>query len=139
MAALEYDKLEEGMELPELTKDPIEHVQLVRYAGASGDFNQIHTVPAYAKKAGLDDIIAHGMLIMGMLGQMITNYAGVKPVKKYSVSFKNMTRLGDVLTAKGMIKRKYEDENGKFIDCKVNIQDQNGEVKVAGKVTFQCD
>ena len=72
MEQLNYDNIAEGFELPSLTKEPITQVQLIKYAGASGDFNQIHTVPEYAKKAGLDGTITHGMLIMGILGQMIS-------------------------------------------------------------------
>src|SRR5512138_935140 len=95
-----YEEIQEGYELPSLTKEPITQLQLIRYAGASGDFNQIHTVPDYAKEAGLDGTIAHGMLIMGMLGQMVSNWAGgPMNVKKFEVSFKAITKPGDVVTA----------------------------------------
>jgi len=137
MSLPKYEEINEGFELPILNKEPITQVQLVRYAGASGDFNQIHTVDSYAKEAGLPGTIAHGMLIMGVLGQMVSNFAGVKNVKNYSVSFKSMTKPGDVLTAKGVVKRKFENEQGKFADCRVFIEDQTGEVKVDGKVTIK--
>jgi acyl dehydratase len=137
MTLPKFDDIKDGYELPVLKKEPITQVQLIRYAGAAGDFNPIHTVPEYAKEAGLPGTIAHGMLIMGMIGQMITNFAGVKHVKNYSVSFKGMSKPGDVLTVKGNVKRKYENENGKFIDCKVFIEDEKGDVKVEGKVTIK--
>jgi len=133
----DFDKIEEGFEIPSIEKDEITQVQLVRYAGASGDFNQIHTVPDFAKEAGLDGTIAHGMLIMGILGQMISSWAGVKAVAKYSVNFKSITKPGDKLTAKGIVKRKYENEKGKFIDCKVHVEDAAGDVKVAGKASIK--
>ncbi|MCG8570452.1 MAG: dehydratase [Spirochaetes bacterium] len=139
MEKLDYNNIEAGFELPSLTKEPITQVQLIRYAGASGDFNPIHTVPEFAKQAGLDGCIAHGMLIMGILGQMITNFADIKAVKKYGVSFKSMTKPGDVLTAKGIVKKKYENDEGRFIDCKVYIEDEKNDVKVDGKVTIQLD
>jgi acyl dehydratase len=139
MALLDYDKIKEEDELPSLTKEPITQVQLIRYAGASGDFNQIHTVPEYAKKAGLDGTIAHGMLVMGILGQMITSWAGVIAIKEYNVSFKAITKPGDVLTAKGIVKRKYQDENGRFISCKLHVEDQKGEVKLSGKAVIKFD
>ena len=106
--SIKYDSINEGDQLPSITKDPVTQTQLVRYSGASGDFNPIHTVPEYAKEAGLDGTIAHGMLIMGMLGQMISQWVGVAPVRKYGVSFKGMTLPGDVLTASGEVKRKRE-------------------------------
>lgn len=139
MSLPKFEEIYEGFELPSLTKEPITKVQLVRYAGASGDFNQIHTVEEYAKEAGLDGVIAHGMLVMGILGQMITNWAGVKNVTKYSVNFKAITKPGDILTAKGSVTRKYETEEGKFVDCKLQVEDQKGEVKVSGKCTVKFD
>ncbi|MBT3432967.1 MAG: dehydratase, partial [Nitrospinaceae bacterium] len=59
-----------GDKLPEIIKDPIAKVQLVMYAGASGDFNPIHTDDEAAQARGLKGVIAHGMLSMGFLGQL---------------------------------------------------------------------
>ena len=137
MSLPNFNDITEGFEIPNLTKEPITQVQLIKYAGASGDFNQIHTVPEYAKAAGLDRTITHGMLIMGILGQMLSSWASLKSIKKYSVSFKAMSKPGDVLTAKGVVKRKYENEHGKFADCKLTVEDQNGEIKVGGKATVK--
>jgi len=139
MALPDYNTIEEGYELPSLTKPPIEQVQLIKYAGASGDFNQIHTVPAYAKEAGLDGTITHGMLMMGILGQMISSWAGIKAVKKYSVSFKSISKPGDILIARGSVKKKYENEEGRFIDCKVHVEDKDGDIKISGKATIKFD
>lgn len=139
MALPKFNEINEGFELPALTKEPIAKVQLVKYAGASGDFNQIHTVDEYAKEAGLNGVIAHGMLVMGILGQMVSSWAGIKNIKKYSVNFKAITKPGDILTAKGSVSRKYETEEGKFVDCKLQVEDQNGEVKVAGKCTIKFE
>lgn len=136
---LKYDSIQEGDELPSLKKPAIEQVQLVRYAGASGDFNQIHTVDTYAREAGLDGTIAHGMLIMGILGQMISSFAGVKAVKSYGVGFKSMTKPGDVLTAGGIVKKKYEKDGKKFIDCKLYVKDEAGDVKIDGKSTIEVE
>ena len=135
---LQFDDLHEGDALPVLTKPEITQLQLIKYAGASGDFNPIHVIPEYAKKAGLDGTIAHGMLVMGILGQMISSWAGLKNVRKYGVSFKAMTRPGDTLLAKGFIKRKYEENGKKLLDCAVHVEDTKGEVKVEGKVTVEC-
>jgi len=133
---LKYDSISEGDRIPSVTKEPITQTQLVRYSGASGDFNPIHTVPEYAIQAGLKGTIAHGMLIMGILGQMISRWVGVRAVKKYGVSFKGMTKPGDILTASGEVKKKYEKEGENLIDCTVKIEDQAGDLKVEGKVTI---
>lgn len=134
---LDYDSIAEGDAIPPLKKEPISQVQLVRYAGASGDFNPIHTVVEYAREAGLDGTIAHGMLTMGMLAQMISNWVGVKPVTRYGVSFKAMAKPGDVLTATGEVTKKYTVLNDKFADLSVRIADENGEVKVEGRATLR--
>ncbi len=134
---IKFEEITEGYQLPVQTNEPISRVQLVKYAGASGDFNPIHTIPEYAKEAGLHDTIAHGMLIMGILGKMITGFAGIKNVAKYNVQFKAMSNIGDILTSKGEVKKKYENEDGRFVDCKVLVEDQKGEVKLEGKVTIK--
>lgn len=61
----------ESMELP-----PVSRLDLIKYAGASGDFNPIHTIDEAAEKAGLPGIIAHGMWTMGNLGKLFTPYVG---------------------------------------------------------------
>lgn len=134
---LDKSKINAGDIIPEITFDEVTQVQLIKYAGAAGDFNPIHTVPSYAKEAGLDGTIAHGMLIMGMLGKLVSDWAGVKNVVKYGVSFKNKTVPGDILTAKGEVKKISEKEGETFVDCKVYIEDSNGDLKVDGKVTIK--
>lgn len=133
---ISWDEIDVDYELPSLTKEPITQLQLIKYAGASGDFNQIHTVPDYAKEAGLDGTIVHGMLVMGILGQMITSFAEPKRIKKYSAGFKSITRPGDVLIAKGVVKKKYEKDGEKLVDCRVYVEDTSGDLKVDGKVTI---
>ena len=136
---IRFDEINEGDSLPVLEKPEITQLQLIKYAGASGDFNPIHTIPEAAQQAGLDGTIAHGMLVMGILGQMVSAWAGPKNVLKYGVSFKAMTRPGDVLYAKGTVKRKYEEDGKKLIDCAVYVEDARGEVKVEGKVTAAAE
>lgn len=76
-----------GTELPPLTVY-VTRAQLVRYAGASGDFNPIHWNERFAKEVGLPDVIAHGMLTMALGGRIVTDWLG-DPGKliEYSVRF----------------------------------------------------
>jgi acyl dehydratase len=62
-------ELDRGTALPDLRKPPITKLQLVKYAGASGDYNLIHTDDETARTVGLDGVIAHGMLSMAFLGE----------------------------------------------------------------------
>jgi acyl dehydratase len=120
----------EGMELPPLVKPPIDRVQLVRYAGASGDFNPLHTVEDFARSAGLDGVIAHGMLSMGFLGQYVRRMVGpTVHIAQLKARFQAMARPGDVLTIRGRITRL----DGAEATLEVWAENQHGQVVTAGE------
>ena len=129
---LYYEDVQVGDEIPKLTKAPVTHLQLVRYAGASGDFNPLHTDPKIGEMVGTGGIIAHGMLIMGFVGQMLSDYVGPTTLRKFGMRFKGMTHLEDVITCTGTITHKYEADGEARIAGKVQASDQNGDVKVTG-------
>jgi acyl dehydratase len=97
-------ELQAGDRLPSLTKEPVSKAQLLKYAGASGDFNLIHTDVETARSVGLPDVIAHGMLSMGFLGQYVATLAVPEAVRRLAVRFNAPVRLGDVLTCQGTVK-----------------------------------
>lgn len=129
---LYYEDVQVGDEIPHLIKPPVTHLQLVRYAGASGDFNPLHTDAKIGEMIGTGGIIAHGMLIMGFVGQMLSDYVGPLALRKFGVRFRGMTRLDDVITCTGTITEKYEADGEARIAGKVQAADQNGDVKVSG-------
>lgn len=129
---LYYEDVQVGDAIPPLVKSPVTHNQLVKYAGASGDFNPLHTDPKVGEFIGVGGIIAHGMLIMGFVGQLLSDYVGPAALRKFNVRFKGMTRLDDVITCTGTITEKYEANGEGFIGGKVQAADQNGDVKVTG-------
>jgi acyl dehydratase len=131
-AKLYYEDVQVGDELPKLVKAPVTHLQLVRYAGASGDFNPLHTDPKIGELIGTGGIIAHGMLIMGFVGQMLSDYVGPTALRKFGVRFKGMTHLEDVITCTGTITEKYETDDAGYIAGKTQATDQTGDVKVTG-------
>jgi acyl dehydratase len=131
-ARLYYEDVQVGESIPPLEKGPVTHYQLVRYAGASGDFNPLHTDPKVGEMLGLGGIIAHGMLIMGFVGQLLSDYVGPAALRKFGVRFKGMTHLGDVITCTGTVTEKYEANGENLIAGKVQAADQNGDVKVTG-------
>jgi acyl dehydratase len=122
----------EGDSLPTLTTPPVTHLQLVRYAGASGDFNPLHTDPAVGQAIGTGGIIAHGMLIMGFVGQMLSDAFGPLALRKFGVRFKGMTRIGDVITCTGKITEINEVGGETRATGTVQAVDQNGDIKVSG-------
>jgi acyl dehydratase len=87
MASLRYDQAEPGTELPPRHYQ-VTRRDLVRYAGASGDFNVIHWNERIAKSVGLPDVIAHGMLTMALAGRFLTELADDPgAVTQYGVRF----------------------------------------------------
>ncbi|MBN2569315.1 MAG: MaoC family dehydratase N-terminal domain-containing protein [Deltaproteobacteria bacterium] len=127
-----FDDINVGDAIPVLVKDPVDKVQLVRYAGASGDFNPLHTDPEIGKAAGIGGQIAHGMLIMGFVGQAITDWVPKKYLKKFSVRFAGMTRPGDIVTVTGSVREKKEDGDMKVVLCDVVAKNQKDEVLISG-------
>ena len=82
-----YDAVEVGMALP-AQSFPVTRDQLVRYAGASGDFNPIHWNERFARAVGLPDVIAHGMFTMAEAARVVTDWAGDPgAVREYAVRF----------------------------------------------------
>ncbi|MBJ7905572.1 MaoC family dehydratase [Streptomyces sp. DSM 110735] len=86
-AKIAYDDVEVGTELPAQTF-PVDRAALVRYAGASGDFNPIHWNERFAKEVGLPDVIAHGMFTMAEAIRVVTDWTGDPgAVLEYGVRF----------------------------------------------------
>lgn len=126
-----FEEAAAGGELPPLRKDPVTKVQLVKYAGASGDFNLIHTDDETAQRMGLGGVIAHGMLSMGFLGQYVAGLAGPQRVRRLKVRFAAMVRPGDVLTCRGVVKEVVPGDGGGRARLDVWAENQRGE-KVTG-------
>lgn len=129
-----FHDLRIGEEVVNLTKSPISKGQLVRYAGASGDFNPLHTDDETARKAGFDGVVAHGMLIMGFLTQAATTWMPKRFLKKINLRFKAVTRAGDTITVTMKVTEKQVQENIGRIVCSVEAVDQNKQVKANGTV-----
>jgi acyl dehydratase len=138
MAKLNFDKLEVGQEITPISVPKITHAHLVRYAGASGDFNPIHNDPDFAKANGLDGTISHGMYVMAQIGRLCTSWADQKDIRFFGVKFKAMTKLGETLTCYGTIKRKKEENGEKLVTVTVEAKNEAGEVKAGGDLIVAC-
>jgi acyl dehydratase len=125
-------QLQVGESLKEIQLDPVSRIDLIKYAGASGDFNPIHTIDEEAKKAGLPGIIAHGMWTMGNLAKLFTPFFEVGFVQDYSIRFKGMVFLNDVITLKATLKE-INEPNLRF---QVQAVNQNGNEVLKGEVLF---
>jgi acyl dehydratase len=92
-----------GMELPALVLPPITRTTLALFAGSSGDHNPIHVDIDVAKSAGLDDVFAHGMLSMGYLGRLLTNWVPQQQIRSFRVRFAAITPVHATPTCTGRV------------------------------------
>ena len=98
-----------GTAIPSLTLPSISRTTLALYAGASVDHNPIHIDSDFAKKAGMSDVFAHGMLSMAYLGRMLTNWKPQSQLRKFSNRFATITQLQDVITCSGTVVELFEE------------------------------
>src|SRR5215203_7296228 len=98
--ALSAQQLKVGDTHSEQVVDNLSRTQIVQYAGASGDYNPIHTDEVFATQvAGYPTVFAHGMLTMGLTGRLITDFVGDGTLTEYGVRFVRQVWPGDTLTA----------------------------------------
>ena len=98
--ALNASDLNVGDTHTERLVEDLKRTQIVMYAGASGDYNPVHTDEVFTKDvAGYPSVFAHGMLTMGMTGKMVTNYVGDGRLTEYGVRFTSQVFPGDTLDA----------------------------------------
>ncbi len=134
---LYFEGLRVGDELPALAKAPIDRVQLSRYAGASGDFNPVHVDEVYAKSVGMPSVYAPGMLVMGMLGQLISDWARGGQLRRYHVRFIKMVWPGDTIVCKGRVSDRHGEGGRYFVDVELWAENQRGELVMKGNSTIQ--
>ncbi|MFN0070436.1 MAG: MaoC/PaaZ C-terminal domain-containing protein [Chloroflexota bacterium] len=133
MTKLNVKSLEPGQALSPLAKEPVSKTQILRYAGASGDDNLIHTDVETARERGLDGVIAHGMLSMGILGQYLTDLAGPGNTRALRVRFAGMVRLGDVLTCYGTVRSiEARNDGARNVMLDLWIENQRGDRVTTG-------
>ena len=125
-----------GDTLPALTKPPINRTTLALFCGASNDHNPIHVDIDFAKRAGMDDVFAHGMLSMAYLGQMLTNWVPQTAIRKFGVRFGAITHLGNEITCKGTVIEKFEEDGETRLRVELAAVDQYGEAKLVGQAVI---
>jgi acyl dehydratase len=125
---VDLTRVQVGDTLPEVA-DTIERLDLIRYAGASGDFNPIHWSDEIARAVGLPGVIAHGMYSMAVAARMVSGWAGdPAAIKRLKVRFSAMIEPGQTLTAKGEVA---EVDDGRVL-VRFHAEDEKGE-KVLSK------
>ena len=134
---IDLNKITIGSKIPELKIEPISRTILALYAGASGDHNPMHIDIDFAKKVGLKDVFAHGMLVMSYLGRAITDTILQSRLKDFKVRFCSITNIGDILTCSGEVIEIKERNNIKVVILELHVIDQDGDVKLTGIASFE--
>ena len=133
--ARHFEDVKEGDEIPAFVVGGLTRTDLVRYAGASGDFNPIHHDEEFARSAGNPTVFGHGMLTAGFVAKCVTDFVGVENLRRYKVRFATRVWPGDTITCKGRVTKKYEEAGEKRIDGEVAALNAKGEAAVTGSFT----
>ena len=128
---LRWDRIREGDESPVYRLGPVTRTDIVRYAGASGDFNPIHHDEEYAQSIGLPSVFAHGMLQAGVLSHLVEDWLGLRNLREYTVRFAARVWPGDRLQMTGRLVRKFEDQNERRVEAVFAVTDDCGEIKAS--------
>jgi acyl dehydratase len=131
---LYFDDVAEGDAAPERSHT-LTRPDLVRYAGASGDFNPMHTDEVAASEAGLPSVFGHGMFTAGFLGSALTDYVGVGNLRSYRMRFTKQTWPGETLTTKIAVVGKRAESGEHLVDLECSVVNQDGEAKITAQAT----
>lgn len=132
MKTLDWNQIQVGMSIPALSLPPVNRTTLALFAGASGDHNPIHIDIDFARKAGMPDVFAHGMLGMAWLGRMLTNWVPQAQLKKFEVRFLGLTQLGHAIGCSGSVTEKLELDGIPAVWLQIHTTNQYGETRIAG-------
>jgi acyl dehydratase len=133
-AALYFEDVAVGEEAP-VRSHVLTRTDLVRYAGASGDFNPMHHDEVLAVAAGQPSVFGHGMFSMGLLGSALTDYVGIGNVRRFQVRFAKQTWPDEDLRTKIVVTGKREEGDDHLVDFDVRLANAAGEEKVVGEAT----
>ena len=138
--ALKASELKVGDTYTERLVEDLKRTQIVQYAGASGDYNPLHTDEVFTTKvAGYPSVFAHGMLSMGMTGRMLTNYVGDGRLSKFGVRFTSQVWPGDTLDATATVEAIRKEGGVNYVDLVVTTVNQNGVAVIQGSATARID
>ena len=122
-----------GDGLPELVLPAIDRALLCRFAGASGDLNPIHVDIDFARRAGMPDVFAHGMLGLAWLGRLLTGWRPQSSLRSFSVRFMALTHLGNQPVLRGQVVELLEVDGRPLARVAVEMLNQYGQLKIQGE------
>ena len=133
MAIAETLAVRVGDLLPELRLPPVDRATLALFAGASGDHVPLHIDTDFARRAGMPDVFAHGMLGMAWLGRLITQWMPQSALRSYNVRFRAITHLGNEPHLSGKVAEIFEQDGEQLARVEVLMANQYGDIKILGE------
>jgi acyl dehydratase len=138
--ALHRSKLELGSVHEQVVVENLTRTQIVQYAGASGDYNPLHSDEVFATKvAGYPSVFAHGMLTMGLTGRMVTDYVGDGRLVRFGGRFRAQVWPGDDLTARAEVSELGEADGDSVVELVITTVNQDGVEVFTGTATARID
>jgi acyl dehydratase len=122
-----------GDVLPQMRLPAVDRKTLAIFAGASGDLNPIHIDIDFARRAGMPDVFAHGMLGMAWLGRLLTQWRPQSHLRRFDVRFMGITHLGNQPVLTGRVLEILSQDEAQLARVQVEMRNQHGEVKIQGE------
>ncbi|WP_326536080.1 MaoC family dehydratase [Pseudorhodoferax sp.] len=130
-----FADLQVGDTLPPLALPAINRTTLALFAGASNDHNPMHIDIDYARRGGMPDVFAHGMLSMAYLGRLLTQWVDQRRIRQFNARFTGITHLGDQITCTGKVVQKFEADGERRVKVEIQTVNQAGETRILGDAT----
>lgn len=133
MTVPSFDSVRVGDALPDLQLPPVDRKTLALFGGASGDHNAVHIDTDFARRAGMPDVFAQGMLGMAWLGRLLTQWAPQSSLRRFDVRFQGITHLGNAIRCTGKVLEKLEHQGERCVRIEIQATNQYGQTKIAGE------
>lgn len=128
-----FNSVRVGDELPTLQMPPVDRTTLALFAGASGDHNRIHIDTDVARRAGIPDVFAQGMLGMAWVGRVVTGWAPQSQLRRFDARFQGITHLGNAIRCSGRVVEKLVHEGETCVRIELQSANQFGQTKIVGE------
>jgi acyl dehydratase len=133
MTSLTFDTVAIGDELPALQLQPVDRTMLALFAGASGDHNPIHIDTDVARRAGMPDVFAQGMLGMAWAGRLLSGWAPQSQLRSFDVRFQGITHLGNAMRCSGRVIEKRVHQGERCVRIALETTNQFEQTKIVGE------
>lgn len=133
---IKFDTIQIGDAIPDHISPQISRHVLALFCGASGDHNPMHVDIDFAKKFGMPDVFAHGMLSMAYLAQLLTKWVPQSQLRQWNARFLSITPVNATVVCSGKIIEKFEADGERRVRLEINAHTQEGQHTLAGEAVI---